>query len=368
MGRVRGIRLIVVLLSAALAALLAACGTDGADDAADPAADEDGQEEAAGADPGEVIELTYAFFAPEGTFPAVQMEEWASRVEERTEGQVQVDTFAGGTLLGADDMYDGVLQGTADIGLGSPGYDVGRFPLMSGIALPVEFPNATVASLTLWDLMEEFEPPEFYDDFKVLTVFTTEPGHLQTTDPVRSLEDMQGMELRATGSGVPVLDALGASGIGMPMPEVPEAVQTGVIQGTMTSREVLQDFNLAEQLKYNTDFPTVVNSFAAVMRRDAYEDLPDDVQQVIDELGPEMAEFTGQYHDEENVQAALEWAQEEHDLEIIQLDDEEAERWQEAIDPLVDEWLDEIGGRGHPAQEWYDRMLELRDEHMETHG
>lgn len=364
MRRATRVRLLV-MLGAVLAVALVACE---ADDAAEPAGDDDVDEGAEAADPDEEVQLTYAFFAPDGTFPAVQMEEWASRIEERTDGQVQVETFPGATLLDADDMYDGVLQGTADVGLGSPGYDVGRFPLMSGIALPVEFPNATVASLTLWDLMEEFQPEEFYEDFKVLTVFTTEPGHLQTTEPVSSLEDIQGMELRATGSGVPVLDALGASGIGMPMPEVPEAVQTGVIQGTMTSREVLQDFNLAEQLGYTTDFPTVVNSFAAVMERGAYEALPEDVQQVIDELGPEMAEFTGQYHDEENVQAALEWSQEEHGLEIIELDDDEAQRWQEEIEPLVDEWLEEIGGRGYPAEEWYERMLELRDEYMETHG
>ena len=83
--------------------------------------------------------LTYAFFAPAKTFPAVQMTHWAQQLAKRTNGKVDVKTFPGGTLLGAKDMYDGVSKGVADIGLGAPSYDPGRFPLTSGIALPVGF-------------------------------------------------------------------------------------------------------------------------------------------------------------------------------------------------------------------------------------
>jgi TRAP-type C4-dicarboxylate transport system substrate-binding protein len=63
------------------------------------------------------------------------MTHWAQQLAKRTNGKVDVKTFPGGTLLGAKDMYDGVTKGVADIGLGSPSYDPGRFPLTSGVAL-----------------------------------------------------------------------------------------------------------------------------------------------------------------------------------------------------------------------------------------
>ena len=63
------------------------------------------------------IKLTYAFFAPARTFPGKQMAQWAEEIEKRTNGMVKVQTFPGSTLLGARDMYDGVLRGVADIGL-----------------------------------------------------------------------------------------------------------------------------------------------------------------------------------------------------------------------------------------------------------
>jgi TRAP-type transport system periplasmic protein len=334
------------------------------DDVADP--DEEPEEPVAVDEP---ISLTYAFFAPAVTFPAQQMEQWAQRLEDRTGGMVQVETFPGATLLDAPGMYDGVLEGVADIGLGSPGYDIGRFPLLSGIALPVGFPNSTVASLTLWDLIEEFQPAELTDDFKILAAFTTEPGYVQTNFPVESLEDLEGRTLRAAGSGIPVLQALGADPIGMPMPEVPEALATGAIDGNMTSREVLMDFGIAEDLCcVVNNYPTVVVSFAAVMARDQWEQLPPDVQEIMEELGGEMALWTGEYHDTENVGAAIDWSLEEHGIELTELPDEEITRWDEQLEPLVDEWVEEIEGMGLPAREFLDRLQELRDQYAAEHS
>lgn len=306
------------------------------------------------------ITLTYAFFAPANTFPARQMAYWAEQVNKRTNGKVQVKTFPGGTLLGARDMYDGVSRGVADIGLGSPSYDPGRFPLTAGIALPLGFPNATVASRVLWEVTKEFQPKE-YENFKIIAMFTNEPGYIMSRRPVRSAADLAGMKLRAAGTGIPVLSALGANPVGMAMPEVPQAVQTGVIDGTMTSREVLQDFRLAETLKFVTDYPTVVVAFAAVMDRKRWDRLPADVRKVIDDLAEEIPAWTGRYHDQDNVGAALEWARREHKVEVVRLSDAERKAWDAKLEPIVTNWVKEAAAKGLPAQRYVERARELRD-------
>ena len=312
------------------------------------------------------IKLTYAFFAPARTFPGKQMAYWAEEIEKRTDGMVKVQTFPGGTLLGARDMYDGVLKGVADIGLGSPSYDPGRFPLTSGVALPVKFPNATVASLTLLDLMMEFKPAE-YEKFKVITMFTNEPGHIQSRDAVANLDDLKGMKLRAAGTGVPVLKALGAAPVGMPMPQVPESVQTGVIDGTMTSREVLKDFKLAELLKHVTEYPTVVVAFAAVMDKKKWDSLPDSVKKVIDDLAREMAVWTGQYHDKQNVGEALAWAQKNHNLQIHTLSADEKAQWDARLAPMVQSWQTEMSAKGLPADKFLERLGQIRDKYAQEY-
>lgn len=316
---------------------------------------------APGAAPAADITLTYAFFAPAGTFPGKQMAHWAAEVAKKTGGKVEVKTFPGGTLLGAREMYDGVTKGVADIGLGAPSYDPGRFPLSSGVSLPVGFKDATVASRTLWALTQEFKPKEF-EEFKIIAMFTTEPGYIQSRTAVASLADLKGMKLRAAGTGVPVLKALGAAPVGMPMPEVPQSVQTRVIDGTMTSREVLKDFKLASTLKFVTDYPTVVVTFAAVMDAKRWAKLPPDVQKVIDELGPQMAVWTGHYHDRENVGAALEWAKQEHGLKIVALAPGERAQWDARLKSMEADWVKEMTAKGLPAAKYMARLRELRDQ------
>jgi TRAP-type C4-dicarboxylate transport system substrate-binding protein len=90
------------------------------------------------------ITLKYAFFAPANTFPAKQMDKWAEEVEKRTNGKVKVEKFPGGTLLTAQNMYDGVLKRVADIGLSCPSYEPGRFPLTGISDQPVAYPTLKI--------------------------------------------------------------------------------------------------------------------------------------------------------------------------------------------------------------------------------
>jgi TRAP-type C4-dicarboxylate transport system substrate-binding protein len=312
---------------------------------------------------GDKITLTYAFFAPMKSFPGAQINHWVEELEKRTDGMVEVKVFGGGTLLGARNMFDGVLSGVADIGLSCPSYDSGRFPLTSGVSLPVNFPSSKVASLTYWDLMAELKPAE-YSKFKVITMFTTEPGYIQSKLPVKSLKDLKGMKLRAAGTGVPILKVLGAAPVGMPMPQVPESIQTGVIDGTMTSREVLKDFKLAEMLKNVLDYPTVVVTFAAVMDKNKWNALPDKVKQVMDELSREMAAWTGNFHDNLNVGEALAWSKEKYGLKVNSLAAGEKEKWDKLISPMVDEWVKDMTGKGYDAKGFIDRLYTIRDKNI----
>lgn len=305
----------------------------------------------------EVIKLSYAFFAPANTFPARQMEEWKKELEERTGGRVEVQLFPGGTLLAANNMYDGVRDGVADIGLSSTTYEPGRFPLLDISDMPSGYPNSEVASQVVYDLVKEF-PPEAFKDFKIITVFATEPAHIQTVKPVKKLEDLKGMQVRISGALTPILKKFGASPVGMAMSEVPESLQTGIIDGSISSREVLLDLKLAETIKYTTDYPLAINTFVAVMNKDVWESLPPDVQQVIDDLSLEMAVFTGKYMDR-HVQEALQWSQEEQGLEIISLIPAEKSRWDEIVKPLQDDLVKELEGKGLPAEEYQTRLHEL---------
>src|SRR5512136_585728 len=107
------------------------------------------------------MKLTYANFPPASTFPCVQMERWAKEVEKRTNGEVKIQTFPGGTLLPAKNIFDGVISGTADIGNFAMSYQPGRFLISEAVDQPVGFASAKAASLALYDLIEKYNAKEF---------------------------------------------------------------------------------------------------------------------------------------------------------------------------------------------------------------
>jgi TRAP-type C4-dicarboxylate transport system substrate-binding protein len=61
------------------------------------------------------IKLRYANFPPATTFPCIQMDRWKAEIEKRTGEKVKIETFPGGSLLGAKNMHEGVISGIADI-------------------------------------------------------------------------------------------------------------------------------------------------------------------------------------------------------------------------------------------------------------
>ncbi|MEW5919394.1 MAG: TRAP transporter substrate-binding protein [Bacillota bacterium] len=368
MKKIKFVNLLLVILLFAL--LLSGCAQGKVEQGSAPAAEQKTEQKAEPkeepkAEP-KPITLSYAFFAPAQSFPGVQMQKFAEEVEKRTNGLVKFETFPGGTLLDAAEMYDGVLSGVADIGLGAPGYDAGRFPLSSGIALPVGFPNAQVASMTMWDLIQEFKPEE-YAKYKIITVFTGEPGHIISVGPIRTLEDLAGLQIRCRGADVPVMKALGASPTAMSMPDVAQALATKAISANMGSREVLKDFKLAELVKYANDYSLTVLTFAAVMDINKWNELPADVQKVMEEVGKEMVLWTAKYHDIENVQDAMEWAKKEYGLQEINLSPEEKARWDKKIEPLIEEWIKDMEAKGLPGRQFINRLLELKDKYAKEY-
>ena len=301
---------------------------------------------ATAADP---IKLSYANFPPAPTFPCVQMERWKAEVEKRTNGQVLIQTYPGGTLLGAKEMMDGVIAGQADIGNLCQAYQPGRFLFSNATALPLGIPNAKVGSLVLWDLYKKYQPEEFAK-VKVLTMFTTAPSNIMSKKPIRTLEDMKGVSLRASGGAGEILNAWGANMVGMPMSATPEALQKGVVQGLFSSLEVLKDFKFAELCKYATMTDTVIYPFAVVMNLDKWNSLPDDVKKVMDDLGTEQAEWTGNYMDN-HVQEAIEWSKKEQNVEFIELPAEEKAKWDAKLEFITAKWIEEAKAKGLPAEE-----------------
>ncbi len=307
------------------------------------------------------ITLKYANFPPAPTFPCVQMEEWRKEVEKRTANKVKVQTFPGGTLLPAKNIFDGVITGTADIGNFAMSYQPGRFPVSEAVDQPIGFSSAKAASLALYDLIEKYKPKEF-EKVKIITLFTCPPANIMTIKPVKSLSDLKGLELRVGGTQADIIKNLGGIPIAMPQSETPEALQKGTVKGHVSSMEVLKDFNYAAYTPNATIVNLWVVTFAVVMNKEKWDSLPADVKKTIDGMRKEWALWTGTYVDN-HVTEALKWSKEKYNLQIFNLPAPEMTDVQKRIKPLVEEYTKRVTAAGLPGNSIIKDVYALKEKY-----
>ncbi len=205
-----------------------------------------------------------------------------------------------------------------------------------------------MGSLVLWDIYKKYQPKAF-SKVKVLTMFTTAPSNIMSKIPIRTLEDIKGVNLRASGGAAQILKAWGANAVGMPMSATPEALEKGVVKGLFSSLEVMKDFKYAELCKYVTITDAVVYPFAVVMNMSKWNSLPKDVQQVFEELRTQQAAWTGVYMDK-HVKRAMSWSKRKQGVKVIRLSKAEKAKWDKLLEPIVNKWIESAEAKGVPGK------------------
>lgn len=317
----------------------------------------------------EQVELKLAHFWP-ASHPAETdlVQPWAGQVEKATNGQVKITSYPGETLLKAADIYGGVRDGIADIGISCFSYTRGNFPVSEVFELPgITYNNSKVASLVAWEGIKQLNPAEVQDTH-LLMIITTGPGDLYTKNPVRNLADLKGMEIRATGLSTATLQSLGATPVAMPQSEAYEALSRGVVKGNLGPIEVLQGWKQAEVTSYITKTPFLYNTlFFVTMNENKWNSLSPENQQAIEKVTQEYFEQVGMGLWDKQNEAAMNGAIKENSMEIITLAPEEADKWIQLVNPVQQDFVSRMDKQGFKGQEILDKVKALADKYNQEY-
>lgn len=296
------------------------------------------------------ILLRYATLFPTSFAGHQYIVEWCTEIEKRTNGRVKITLFPSETLLKGPDTYDGVAKGTADIGTSTFAYNPGRFPIMESIEQYTGFKSGEVAGKIIWEIYKKFDPKELKDTH-VLYIFSCAPALIHTVKkPVHRLEDIRDLKLRAVGTLGPKIRALGAIPVAMSSGEQYEALQKGIVDGTVISPGPLEGYKLAGIIKHTTKFSIGLGGFYAVMNLDKWNSLPRDIQEVFDGVSKDWGAYTSKGWDKDETKS-LEWAVTKQGVELITLPPEEEARWLKALRPIMDDYIVRMEAKGVPGRE-----------------
>ncbi len=286
------------------------------------------------------------FLPATSTIPAEGLAPWAKRIEDASEGRIKIELYPSMQLGGAPpQLFDQAKDGVVDIIWTVLGYTPGRFPKSEVFETPFMVTNGEDTSRAFQEYVQTYAMDEF-EGVKLIAAHTHGPGLFHMKEPLNSLEDLAGTKVRG-GSRIinQMLANLGAEPIGMPLPSVPEALTTGVISGTTIPWEVTTAFRISELVGTHTGFSGTnglyTQTFALVMNEASYNNLPEDLRAIIDaNSGADLAAQFGAAMDEGDL-IGLKVAQERGNT-IITLDEAETERWKQAAQPTIDNWIAEI--------------------------
>jgi TRAP-type C4-dicarboxylate transport system substrate-binding protein len=295
-------------------------------------------------------EFSYSIFFPAPHRQTVLAGEWAKEVEKRTGGKVKITLFPGGTLTPASTCYDGVVKGISDIGMSVLGYTKGKFPLTEVIDLPLGYTSGLAATRLINQYYKKFNPKEF-NEAKVLYLHAHGPGILHTKKAVAKLEDLKGLRIRCTGTAAKVVTALGGVPVAMPMGETYDALNRGMVDGSMAPMEALEGWKWGEVVKFTTESygSAYSTGFFVVMNKEKWNALPLEIRKTIETIDEEWIDRTGILWDELD-KSGRDFAVKLGNKVII-LSKEENQRWAGAVRPVLDEYVKSMKGKALPGEE-----------------
>lgn len=235
----------------------------------------------------QVIELRYASpYAPTHPYSLAD-QKWFAKIEAETKGRVKIKPYWNSTLISSRESMRELEKGVADIAFITPIYEKSGVDLTKAILDFFSDSKPEVNAKIYWELFNKFpEIRKEYESLKILAVTVGIPMYLMTNKkPMKTLDDMKGMRIRVTGDAMMrTLKALGTEPIGMPVVEMYESLQKGIIQGVIFAHGDYKSLKLSEIVKYETENFTQDRGIyiSRAMNKEAWNKLPPDIQKLFD--------------------------------------------------------------------------------------
>ena len=302
----------------------------------------------------EVTLRLHHFLPPKSNVHARLLDPWTKKVAELSGGKMEIQIFPSMQLGGKPpELYDQAKDGVADIVWTLPGYTPGRFPRTEVFELPfIASPRGIVNA----QASQEYAGAHLGEetkDVKLLSFWSHYQVVIHCRDNFEMLADLQGKKLRfPTRLAGEALKAVGVAAIGMPVPQVPESLAQGVLDGAVVPWEVVPAIKLHELVKFHTEIPGTPTfytaSFFLVMNQAKYEGLPEDARKVIDETtGMTFATDAGTMWDKAGADVRKMVADKGNTIQTLNETDKAA--WMKASESVTEAWVEEMKGKGIDA-------------------
>ncbi len=260
------------------------------------------------------------------------------KVEEASEGQLQIQIYPEDSLGNLDDGRWYFENGAVDMRIGAGPSDVSSIatwlPTLTGCT-PDEVSQALRPGQPLWDLICQQA-----GDTLVLGVLPSSSRVLTSSRPVEDLSQLDGLMVRVIPSSSldrRFWEALGAQTVEIPIQDLYLALQQGLADAQENPIYLVRSYNFHQQQKYLIPINFKVYLETIYLNLEVCRSLTEEQQallrQAAEDTCREMVEVTARYLEE------CQDIFQREGMEVRPVSEEERARAREKVCPLVEEYL-----------------------------
>ena len=301
----------------------------------------------------------------------------ADQIAERTNGEVKVEQNWGGALFKTDAALQSISVGVADMGVLIGAYVASEFPEIQMAGLLLNKPgHPWVMMQAVYELFTTNERiQQRLDEMNLvyLAPFSLSPAILACRgDGIRSIEDIKGAKIAHTGSSGDVLAALGGNMVSMPIYDVYQSMETGLVDCSVTyayyavASKLNEEIDTMTELRYST-----ITSLGTVINKDTFERLTPEQQEAILGIGPDMMNFYGEKLEQADAKALEVLSSGDDAVDFVKLSDADYDAMDVAGAPMFDNWHADAAAVGTDGEALLAELYALMDKWtavMETEG
>ena len=310
----------------------------------------------------------HTFMAPQSNVWLTMHKPWMEKVEKDSGGRIRFEAYPAMQLGGTPvQLYDQARDGVVDIVWTLPGNTAGRFPRIEVFELPFVMNNAEATSKAYWEYVQTVAPDEFKET-QVIALHVHGPGMFHSASKqIKTHGDLKGMKVRGpTRQITKMLSSVGATPVGMPLPQIPDALSKGTIDACVIPWEVVPSVKVHELTKFHTEFPGSISmyttTFVMAMNKAKYDGLAPDLKKVIDaNSGMVTSGWLGktqQGNDAASRKLAVDRGNTIHTLSAA-----EAAEFTKVTGPIDDEWVADMNKRGFDGKKLLQTARDLIAKH-----
>ena len=311
----------------------------------------------------------HTFMAPQSNVWKDMHVPWMDKIEKESGGRIKFERYPAMQLGGTPfNLFDQAKDGVVDVVWTLVGNTPGRMPRTEVFELPFMMTNAEATSRAMWEYVQANAKDEFKDVHLVAT-HVHGPGLFHTKDKqIKSVADLKGLKMRGpTRLTTNLLKTLGATPVGLPLPQIPDAMSKGVIDGAVIPWEVVPAVKVNELARYHSEFDPKLpalytTTFVLAMNKARYDSLPADLKKVIDaNSGIETSAWLGKVQEGNDPKGRK--TAEDRNNAIYRFPQTEYDAFRKAADQVDEDWVKEMNGKGFNGLQLLDGARALIQKH-----